>query len=133
VQAAIQQGFRDKGLPGGVEAVLRYVAGDAALAAIPPQTLARMLQNAETIFAIERSSEFAHWCPTEEALAAVHVPVALLIGQESPAFFEEMAHWLAPRLHVPVITVPGGHVAYFDHAPELAEALRPILRQLSAG
>jgi len=132
VQAAIQQGFQDKGLEGGVEAVLRYVAGDAALAAIPPQTMARMLQNAETIFAIERSSEFAHWCPTEEALAAVHVPVALLVGRESPEFFAEMAHWLAPRLHIPVLTVPGGHVAYFDHAPALAEALRPILRQFSA-
>jgi hypothetical protein len=30
-----------------------------------------------------------------------------------------------------VITAPGGHAAYFDHAPELAETLRPILRQWS--
>lgn len=131
VQAAIQQGFQSRGLPGGVEAVLRYVAGNAAVAAIPPQTLERMLQNAETIFAIERSHEFANWCPTEEALAAVHVPVTLLVGQESPEFLGEMAAWLAARLQIPVITVPGGHAAYFDHALELAEALRPVLKQLS--
>jgi hypothetical protein len=42
-----------------------------------------------------------------------------------------MARWLAPRLQVPVVPVPGGHGAYFDHAPELAEALRPIFRRWS--
>ena len=129
VQAAIQQGLQSRGLPGGVEAVLRYIAGDATMAAIPPQTLERMLQNAETIFTTERSQAFANWCPTEEALAAVRVPVALLVGQESPEFLREMAHWLAPRLRTPVLTVPGGHAAYFDHAAALAAALRPVVRQ----
>ena len=132
VQAAIFQGFQAKGLPGGVEAVLRYVAGDAAMAAIPSQTLERLLQNAETVFGIERSEEFANWCPTEAALATVQVPVAVLMGRESAEFFGEMANWLAPRLNTPVITAPGGHAAYFDHAPELAETLRPILRRWSA-
>jgi len=131
VQVAIYQGVQAKGLPGGVEAVFRYIAGDAAVAAIPPQTLERMLQNAETIFSIERSKDFASWCPAEGALAAVTVPVALLVGHESPGFFGEMAGWLASRLKVPVGTAPGGHAAYFDRAPELAEALRPILRQWS--
>jgi pimeloyl-ACP methyl ester carboxylesterase len=106
--------------------------GDATVEGIPPQTLARMLQNAETIFAIERSGAFATWHPTEEALAAIHVPVALLVGRESPAFFAETVRWLAPRLPVPVLTVPGGHGAYFDHAVELAEALRPIFKRWSA-
>ena len=132
MQAAIFQGFQAKGLPGGVEAVLRYVAGDAAMAAIPSQTLERLLQNAETVFGIERSEEFANWCPTEAALATVQVPVAVLMGRESAEFFGEMANWLAPRLNAVVITAPGGHAAYFDHAPELAETLRPILRRWSA-
>jgi pimeloyl-ACP methyl ester carboxylesterase len=131
VQTAIQQGFQKQGLPGGVEAVLRYVAGDATVTAIPPPTLARMLLNAETIFGIERSEAFENWRPTDEALAAVRLPVAVLASRESPAFFGEMAHWLAARLHTPVLTVVGGHAAYFDHAPELTEALRPLLRQWS--
>jgi hypothetical protein len=38
-----------------VEAFLRYVAGDAMVEAILPQTLEKMLQNAETVFAITRS------------------------------------------------------------------------------
>jgi pimeloyl-ACP methyl ester carboxylesterase len=114
-----------------VEAVLRFVAGDAAVAAIPSQTLERMLQNAETIFTVERSAEFTNWCPAEEALAAVTVPVALLMGRESPEYLREMANWLASRLKVSVSPVPGGHTAYFDHAPELVEALRPILRRFS--
>jgi pimeloyl-ACP methyl ester carboxylesterase len=132
LQAAIQHGTQAKGPAGGVDAFLRYVMGDATVEAIPPQTLARMLQNAETALAIERRGAFATWHPTEEALAAIHVPVALLVGRESPAFFREMASWLAPRLQVSVVPVPGGHGAYVDHAPELAEALRPIFRQWSA-
>jgi pimeloyl-ACP methyl ester carboxylesterase len=91
-----------------------------------------MVQNAETVFTVERSGEFAHWCPTEEALAAATVPVVLLLGRESLDFFGEMVNWLAPRLKAPVNTAPGGHAAYFDHALELAEALRPILRRWSA-
>jgi hypothetical protein len=43
-----------------------------------------------------------------------------------------MARWLALRLQVPLVTVAGGHGAYFDHAPELAAALSPIFRQWSA-
>ena len=132
VQAAIFQGFQAKGLPGGVEAVLRYVAGDAAMAAIPSQTLERLLQNADTVFGIERSEKFANWCPTKADLAAVQVPVAVLMGRESLGFFGEMVNWLAPRLNTPVITAPGGHAAYFDHGSELAETLRPILRRWSA-
>jgi hypothetical protein len=31
-----------------------------------------------------------------------------------------------------VVTVPGGHGAYFDRAPDLAEALRPLFRRWSA-
>jgi pimeloyl-ACP methyl ester carboxylesterase len=94
-------------------------------------TLERLLQNAETVFGIERSEEVANWCPTEAALAAVQVPGAVLMGRESAEFFGEMANWLAPRLNALVITAPGGHAAYFDHAPELAETLRPVLRRWS--
>jgi hypothetical protein len=104
----------------------------ATVEAIPPQTLARMRQNAETALTIERRGAFATWHPTEEALGAIHVPVALLVWRESPAFFGEMASLLAPWLWVPVVTVPGGHGAYFDHASELAEVLRPIFRRWSA-
>jgi predicted ATPase len=75
---------------------------------------------------------FATWHPRREALAAIQVPVTLLVGRESRAFFGEMARWLAPRLRVPVVTVPGRHGAYVDHAPELAEALRPIFRRWTA-
>jgi pimeloyl-ACP methyl ester carboxylesterase len=132
VQTAIQRGFQEKGLSGGVEGVFRYVAGDAAVAAIPPQTFERMLRNAPTIFTVERSRDFANWCPAEEALAAVAVPVALLVGRESPGFFGEMAAWLARRLRIAVDTAPGGHAAYFDRATELAEALRSILRGWSS-
>ena len=132
LQAAKQKGIQAKGPQGGVEAFIRYVAGDATFEAIPPQTLERMLNNAETVFTIEESGEFASWRPTEEALARVNVPVALLVGRESPAFFGEIANWLEPRLKVQAVKIPGGHASYFDHAPELAAALRPIFKRLSA-
>jgi hypothetical protein len=58
------------------------------------------------------------------------VPVALLVGRESPAFFGEMVRWLAPRLQVPVVTVPGGHGAYFDHAPRTGRGPAPPLQAM---
>jgi hypothetical protein len=85
-----------------------------------------MLENAATVIAIERSGAFATWHPTAETVAAIHVPVALPVGRESPTFLGEMAGWPAPRLQVPVVTVPGRHGAYLDHASELTEALCSI-------
>jgi hypothetical protein len=38
---------------------------------------------------------------------------------------------LSERLGVGVARVAGGHAPYLDHAPELARAMRPFLREVS--
>jgi pimeloyl-ACP methyl ester carboxylesterase len=43
----------------------------------------------------------------------------------------EAAHRLADRLGVPVARTAGTHMPYLDHPGELAEAMRPFLREVS--
>jgi pimeloyl-ACP methyl ester carboxylesterase len=42
-----------------------------------------------------------------------------------------VARWLADRLNVELERLPGGHTPYFDRPDEMAQALRPLLRELS--
>ena len=45
--------------------------------------------------------------PDEATLAAVEVPVRVMVGAESAPFFAETAQWLAGRLNVEVEKLPG--------------------------
>ena len=56
----------------------------------------------------------------------------LLVSEESPPFFADMAGGLGERLRLDVTTTPGTHAAYHDHPRELAEAVRPFLRKVTA-
>ena len=103
------------------------------MAAIPSQTLGAVAPECRDGFwPLNAARSLPTGARQRRPLATVQVPVAVLMGRESAELFGEMAHWLAPRLNAVVITAPGGHAAYFDHAPELAETLRPILRRWSA-
>jgi pimeloyl-ACP methyl ester carboxylesterase len=57
--------------------------------------------------------------------------VQVMVGTDSPPFFGEAARWLADRLGVEVAALTGGHTPYLDHPVELAEEIRPFLRQVS--
>jgi pimeloyl-ACP methyl ester carboxylesterase len=72
---------------------------------------------------------FPAYEPDEATLAAVEVPVRVMVGPDSA--FGEPAGWLAGQLGVELESLPGGHTPYFDRPQELAEALRPMLRELS--
>ena len=56
----------------------------------------------------------------------------LLAGRESPPFFAEIARRLGERVGAPVSVAPGGHAAYHDAPGAFAEAVRPLLREISA-
>jgi pimeloyl-ACP methyl ester carboxylesterase len=56
----------------------------------------------------------------------------VMVGADSAPFFAETAQWLAGRLNVEVEGLPGGHTPYFDQPEEVAQTLRPVLRELSA-
>ena len=55
----------------------------------------------------------------------------LLVSEDGLPFFAEIAGRLGKRLGVDVTTTPGTHAAYHDHPYELAEAVRPFLREIS--
>jgi pimeloyl-ACP methyl ester carboxylesterase len=72
---------------------------------------------------------FPAYGPDEATLAAVEVPVRVMVGPDSA--LGEPAGWLAGQLGVELEILPGGHTPYFDRPQEMAEALRPMLREMS--
>ena len=130
IAATVREGLAAGGEAGAVEAFWRHVAGDAGWEGLAPDVRARMVANAGTFFGKERAP-FAAWRPEDAALAAVAVPVELLVGEESLPFFAEMAAWLAGRLGAEVRAAPGTHTPYVDRSRELAGAIRPFLRRVS--
>ena len=55
----------------------------------------------------------------------------LLSCADSHDFFAEVAGRLSKRLGADVVTTPGRHGAYHDRPKELAETIRPFLREVS--
>ena len=69
--------------------------------------------------------------PDDQALAAMAVPVLLVVSEDTHDFFVEVAERLSERLGVDLVTTPGTHGAYHDRPAELAETIRPFLREVS--
>jgi pimeloyl-ACP methyl ester carboxylesterase len=67
---------------------------------------------------------FEYYKPSDEDLARVSTPVAVLCGSESPPFFMEAATWLAERLHTTVEVMPGDHGAHYCLPDEVAKRIR---------
>jgi pimeloyl-ACP methyl ester carboxylesterase len=65
------------------------------------------------------------------SLAALSAPVRLLISEHSLPVFADIARRLGERLGVDVAITPGGHAPYHDDPYELAEKVRPFLREFS--
>jgi len=128
VQPAVEAAMASGGPRAAVEAFVRLVGGDATFEALEPELRERMLGNGETLFAVEFPA-FFEGVPDEAALAGVRTPVHVLCGSESAPLFAESSAWLAERLGVEAATVGGAHVPYLDSPKELAERIRPLLRQ----
>jgi pimeloyl-ACP methyl ester carboxylesterase len=75
---------------------------------------------------------FEPYQPDEAALTAIEVPVRIMVGPESAPFFAETAWWLADCMNVESERLPGGHTPYFDRPEEMANTIRPLLKELSA-
>jgi pimeloyl-ACP methyl ester carboxylesterase len=126
-RALVEHAMRNTGARGAVEALLRYLNDDAVLTAIPADVLERMLGNADTILAIE-SPAFAGWRPTNEDLATLSVPVALMIASETLPVYKQVVEWLARQLKTEPIVIAGRHGFYYYRPQDLADVLRRILR-----
>ena len=128
-RALVQNALRAGGPRAAVEALLRYLNDEEVLRVIPADILARMLDNADTILNIE--SAFARWRPGDEALAAITVPVTLMVARETKPAYVAVIRRLERCLNVRAITVPGPHGFYYYRPQDLADAVRPIFRGLT--
>ena len=130
IQQVVEGGMQSGGTRGGCETFFRFVAGDEAFENLDSHLRERMLVNGETFLSTEMGA-FEPYRPDEAALTAVEVPVRVMVGTESAPFFAETARWLADRMNVELEELPGGHTPYFDRPQQMAETLRPLLRELS--
>jgi pimeloyl-ACP methyl ester carboxylesterase len=130
IQQVVEDGMQRGGLRGGCETFFRFVAGDEAFENLDPQLRERMLGNGETFLGTEMGA-FEPYRPDEAALTAIEVPVRIMVGPESASFFAETARWLADCMNVELEMLPGGHTPYFDRPDEMAETIRPLLKELS--
>ena len=117
------------GPPAVIERFWRWVAGDSGWEHLEPSLRQRMLATADTFCDIERGT-YETYRPADDTLAAITTPVVVLAGVHTPPFRREIARWLAARLGVQVMPAPDAHTPYLDHQRELAQTLRPLLRQL---
>lgn len=129
-RALAEQALRTKGPRAAVEALMRYLNDDDVMTVIPPDILERMLNNAGTILDIETPG-FAGWRPNSEELAALQVPLALMVASDTLAASRQVTERLARELGVEATVVPGRHAFYYYRPQDLAQALRPIVRRLA--
>jgi pimeloyl-ACP methyl ester carboxylesterase len=129
VQAAIEElvgaGMAAGGPPLALERFWRFAAGDANWEELEPGLRERMLGNAETFLGVERTLE--SYRPDDATLAALAIPVQVLLSDQSHWFLAEVDEWLASRLGVDVSLTPGTHTPYHDHPHELAQTIRSFL------
>jgi pimeloyl-ACP methyl ester carboxylesterase len=130
IQQVVEGGMQRGGSRGGCETFFRFVAGDEAFENLDPQLRERMLGNGETFLGTEMGA-FEPYHPDEAALAGIEAPMRVMVGPESAPFFAETARWLADRMNVELERLPGGHTPYFDRPQEMAECIRPLLKELS--
>lgn len=130
IQQMVKEAMKRGGPHAAVEAFVRFAAGEENFENLHPELRERMLGNGETLFGIEFGT-FESYRPTDEALAEVEAPVQVAIGPESAPFFGEAARWLADRLGVEMVVLAGAHTPYLDHPEEMAQKIRPLLRQVS--
>jgi pimeloyl-ACP methyl ester carboxylesterase len=126
-RALIAEALPLKGPRGAIEGLMRYLNDDDVFAAIPPDVLARMLDNADTILTIEGPG-FAGWQPTPEQLEKLRVPITLICADGTLPVYKEVTNWLAKQLSVEPVSVPGRHGFYYYRPQVLADVLRQILR-----
>jgi pimeloyl-ACP methyl ester carboxylesterase len=130
VRALVQTAMQAGGPPAAVERFWCYVTGEDGWNRLPPALRDRLRATASTLFGVELGT-YELYLPDDDTLAAIAVPVRLLVSEDSLPFFAEIARRFAKRLGVDVATSPGTHATYHEHSHELAELTRPFLREMT--
>jgi pimeloyl-ACP methyl ester carboxylesterase len=131
VRAVLRDAMAAGGPPAAMEPFWRYIAGEDSWTRLAPALRERLKASARTLFEIELGT-YERYLPDEDTLARVAGRLRLLVSADGLPVYTQMAERLGERLGIPVATTPGTHAAYHDHPRELAAAVRPLLRELSA-
>ena len=131
LRARIRSAMETGGPEAATEPWWRYVGGEEAWDQLTPDLRERMRASSETLFGIEVGT-YERYLPDDETLAAVAPRVRLLVSADGLPPYTEAARELGLRLGRDVEITPGTHVAYHDHPIEFAQALRRLLRELTA-
>jgi pimeloyl-ACP methyl ester carboxylesterase len=115
-----------------VERFWQYIAGDDAWTRLPAPLRERLCASASTFFDVELGA-YEQYMPDDQALDAIAVPVLLVVSEDSHDFFGEVARRLSARIGADMTSTPGRHGAYHDCPAELAETVRPFLREVGTG
>jgi pimeloyl-ACP methyl ester carboxylesterase len=130
LRALVQKAMEVGGPPAALERFWCYVAGDEGWDRLALALRERLRGTASTLFRVELGT-YELYMPDDETLAALAGPVRLLVSEDSLPVFTEIASRFGKRLGVDVATVPGTHATYHEHPRELADAIRPFLRDAS--
>ena len=130
VRAAVQQAMQAGGPPAAAERVWCYMAGDDSWQRLTPALRERIRATAGTLFGVELGT-YELYLPEDETLGSISPRVRLVVSEDGLPVFAEIARRFAERVGADVTTVPGTHATYHEHPFELAEAIRPFLREVS--
>jgi hypothetical protein len=103
--AVVREGMEAGGPPVALERLFCWVAGDANWERLEPALRERMRATAETFFGVELGS-YEGFLPDDETLAAIAVPVMVLVSEQTHAVYGQAAGRLAQRLGVEVTHTP---------------------------
>jgi pimeloyl-ACP methyl ester carboxylesterase len=132
VRALVHEAMAAGGPPAAVERFWGYMTGEAGWGRLAPTLRERLRATASTLFGVELGT-YELYLPADQTLAAIAAPVHLLVSEDGLPDFAEVARRFGKRLGVDVATTPGKHDAYHEYPDELAAAMRPFLRAVSAG
>ena len=113
LQGVVRQSMAEGGPRLAVERFWQYICGDDAWTQLSPALRERICASASTLFDVELGA-YERSMPDDQALAAIAVPVLLVVSADSHDFFAEVAGRLSKRLGADVVTTPGTHGAYHD-------------------
>ncbi len=117
--------FLNKSTANGKVPFLRMLTGDAVYNGFSEGYRTRL--EADDTWIRYELPTFPHYRPTDQDLAQVQKPVAVLYGADSPPFFGEAANWLSERLGTEPVTISGGHGSHYDMPEEVAKIIRDLV------
>jgi hypothetical protein len=96
IRALVERGMEAGGPPAAVERFWRYLAGDDGWNQLAPALRERLRARASTLFEVELGT-YELYLPDDDTLAAIRIPVALLVSENGLPAFAEVASRRSPR------------------------------------